>query len=1575
MYERISWLSLLTASALALNPACAMGQVYDTSMFRALQWRNIATNRAGRVTTAVGLPGNPRVYYMGATGGGVWKTEDAGGSWRNISDGFMNTGSIGDIAVFDGNPSIIYVGTGEAPVRGQMSSSGDGVYKSIDAGVTWTRSGLNKTRQIGRVVVHPSDANIVYVAALGSRWGPSDERGVYRTTDGGTTWKRILFVSPNAGASEVVMDPTNPRLLYATLWDFQRTPWSIRSGGSGSGIWKSSDGGDTWAPLTNGLPAIMGRIGIAIAPAMPRRVYAVVEADSGGMYRSDDSGASWRRVSGTRMLQVRPWYFSTVTVDPKNADVVFAPVFSMLRSSDGGITYAERPSPHSDNHRLWINPLNGQNMILPTDGGVVVSFDAGESWSSVENQPTGQFYAVQTDDLFPYNLYGGQQDGPSLRMPSRVLGATSGARATTSNWMPLAGGETARFAFDPKRPEIVFSTGFLGELHRYDMTTGMQRSVTEFPGGQHLGSASIELPYRFNWSAPLTWSPFDAKVMYHGANVVFRSVNGYDWTPISPDLTRNDKNHEGRSGPFWHDGSGGEIYNTIVHIVESPRERGTIWVGTDDGLVQLTRDNGRTWRNVTPAQWGEGLVYSIEVGPHANGTAYIAFSRRKWDDDTPHFFLTRDYGTTWTDLATSLPRDQPARVIREDPVRKGLLFAGTEHGLWISFDGGRAWQSFQHGVPIVPISDMQVHHDDLIVATEGRAFWVLDDMTPLRQLRPAVASAPLFLFKPKTATRINGSARSGGVLGAAVIRYSLRGTLAATDTLQLDILDAAGVVVRRTTQLGSVRGLNQFVWDLRGRQTPTERVHGMPTGQYSVRMSLGRTTVSQSLTVVPDPRAGSTPSAEREHASMVATLSTMSTDLDRAIADLRDARTHARALAARALNAPVVPRDQAIQSLIVRVDSLEAAVVTGGANGDPIALDVLHVSPKLNTDIAGMLASVEGISGPVTSGEREQLARLRQRASAFQVATARALTTDMDQVNALVAGSGLQKPAFRTGKSLPQDPRATLRAGWLDAGQAIWNMDLVSSTARPAGFFNAANINDLAVINSDLAFSRNFIVQGNFHGFQIWDATNPKSLRLRTAFVCPGGQMDPSIHGNLLFFAAEMPNGRIDCGTQGVRDSVSKERFKGVRIFDISDLDHPKQIAVVQTCRGAHTQTLVVDPNDKANVYIYASGTFAVRSPNELAGCSGASADKDSSTSLFRIDVIKVPLAAPQDAQVISSPRIFADSGRIAGLWMGGNHGEGTQTTQITDQCHDITVYSAIGLAAGACSGNGILIDIRKPSAPQRIAAVSDANFAYWHSATFNNDGTTVVFTDEWGGGQAARCRATDKPEWGANAIYKLSGHTLTPASYYKLPVVQTAEENCVAHNGSLVPVPGRDIMVQAWYQGGVSVVDFTDAAHPREIAYFDRGPMDSTKLMSFAGSWGAYWHNGYIVSSEIARGIDMLSLTPSEYLSQHEIDAARLVRDDVFNPQTQQRIVWPAAYPVARAYLDQLTRNDGLPALRREAISRELDRTEPLRRTQRRAPLERLAAQIVRDADSARDAARVRALAAVVKALANAKS
>ena len=551
------------------------------------------------------------------------------------------------------------------------------------------------------------------------------------------------------------------------------------------------------------------------------------------------------------------------------------------------------------------------------------------------------------------------------------------------------------------------------------------------------------------------------------------------------------------------------------------------------------------------------------------------------------------------------------------------------------------------------------------------------------------------------------------------------------------------------------------------------------------------------------------------------------------------------------------------------------------------------------------------------------------------------------------------------------DPRIGLRAGYTDAGEAARNLELVGHGARPQNFGNAQNLGDFAFLNGDLAFKGNLVFQGGFNGFQVWDISNPRNPTLRTSFVCPGGQGDPSIYKNLLFFSVEETRGRLDCGTQGVADTVSAERFRGVRIFDISDLDHPKQVAAVQTCRGSHTHTLVIDPNDPDNVYIYVSGTSVVRSGAELAGCARGASLSDTTTSLFRIDIIKVPVATPQNARVVNSPRIFADSaGAIAGLWLGGAHGPGTQTTTQTNMCHDITVYSAIGLAAGACSGNGILLDIRDPVHPKRVAAVIDPNFAYWHSATFNNDGTKVLFSDEWGGGMAPRCRATDKLTWGADAIFYRAGTTLTPASHYKLPVAQTDQENCVAHNGSLIPIPGRDVMAQAWYQGGVSVFDFTDGAHPKEIAFFDRGPMDSTKLL-LGGDWGTYWYNGHIYASEIDRGLDVLDLKPSDQLSQNEIDAAKLVRFDVFNPQNQPKLVWPASYVVARAYLDQLVRDKGISSNRSSAIARDLSRAETLKGASERAALTQLANRLDRDVSAASDPTRVEALAATVRDLA----
>ena len=552
-----------------------------------------------------------------------------------------------------------------------------------------------------------------------------------------------------------------------------------------------------------------------------------------------------------------------------------------------------------------------------------------------------------------------------------------------------------------------------------------------------------------------------------------------------------------------------------------------------------------------------------------------------------------------------------------------------------------------------------------------------------------------------------------------------------------------------------------------------------------------------------------------------------------------------------------------------------------------------------------------------------------------------------------------------------KDPRIGLKPGLSDAGSASLNLELIGHADRLPNFGDPNDPGSFAFLNGDLGFIGNYVFQGGFNGLQVWDISNPARPTLRMSMVCPGGQGDVSLYKNLLFMSVEETRGRVDCGGQGVADTVSAERFRGVRIFDITDLDHLKQVADVQTCRGSHTHTLVLDPKDSENVYIYVSGTGPVRSGSELAGCNKDESLNDTTTSLFRIDVIKVPVAAPQNARIVNSPHIFSDSANsVLGLWNGGAHGPGTQTTSQTNRCHDITIFPALNLAAGACAGNGILLDISDRANPKRVAAVMDPNFAFWHSATFNNDGTKVLFTDEWGGGMAPRCRATDSPRWGADAIFYRSGSNLNLAGYYKLPVAQTDQENCVAHNGSLIPVPGRDIMVQAWYQGGVSVFDFTDPAHPREIAFFDRGPMDSTKLY-LGGDWGTYWYNGHIYASEIDRGLDVLDLKPSDELSQNEIDAAKLIHYDLFNPQNQPKFVWPASFVVARAYLDQLNRDKGIAANRSAQITRDLNRAEKLKGASQRNALNRLATSLDADARTSSDPGKVQALAAAVRDLA----
>ncbi|MEE8429150.1 MAG: glycosyl hydrolase, partial [Gammaproteobacteria bacterium] len=664
--------------------------VYDPQLYQKLEWRNIGPFRGGRVTAVAGHVDQAFTFYMGATGGGLWKTENGGVTWENISDGYFNTGTIGGIAVAASDPNVIYAGTGESPIRGVTTSHGDGVYKSTDAGKTWQHIGLELTRQIAKVVVHPHDADIVYVAAQGSPWAATDERGIYRSTDGGMSWQRVLFVDRNTGASFLTMDPNNPQVLYASMWDHRRKPWTVISGGPGSGLYKTTDGGNNWVELTNGLPALMGNTAAAVSPANPDRVYAMIEAEEGGVFRSDDAGETWKRVNSDHGIRDRGWYYTHIFADPQDENTVYVLANATVKSTDGGVTFAEIRVPHGDTHDLWINPEHTDWMVHGNDGGANVSYDGGKNWSSNMNQPTAQLYRVITDNLFPYNLYAGQQDNSTVRIPSRTLDGGIGQ----ADWGPVAGGESAQIAFDANNPELIYGSSILGTIAVMNEKTGETRSIEAYPAFSAFRPIR-ELNLRFNWNAPVVVSAQDPAVIYHGANKVLKSSDrGQSWDVISPDLTRNEVVKQGTTGgPISIEGAGGEHYGTLMYIAESPHDASTIWTGSDDGSVYLTRDGGASWDNVTPKNLPESQINMIEISPHDPAAAYIAVTLYKFNDFTPHIYKTDDYGKHWKQIVDGIAVQAFVRVVREDPGRKGLLYAGTEAGMYVSFNDGRIWQS------------------------------------------------------------------------------------------------------------------------------------------------------------------------------------------------------------------------------------------------------------------------------------------------------------------------------------------------------------------------------------------------------------------------------------------------------------------------------------------------------------------------------------------------------------------------------------------------------------------------------------------------------------------------------------------------------------------------------------------------------------------------------------------------------------------------------------------------------------------------------------------------------------------
>jgi photosystem II stability/assembly factor-like uncharacterized protein len=831
----------------------------------ALRWRSIGPYRGGRVTAVAGIASQPTVYYFGATGGGVWKTDDAGTTWSNVSDGFFKTGSVGSIAVAQSNPNIVYVGMGEGCLRGNISN-GDGVYKSTDAGKTWTRIGLIDTSQIGRLRVHPTNPDIVFVAAIGHPYGPNAERGVFRTTDGGKTWQKVLFVDDKTGAADIAIDTTNPQVLYATTWQVLRTPWGITSTGAGGGLYKSTDGGDTWKKLSTGLPTSpLGKIGVTVSPANPQRVWATVEADAkGGVYRSDDGGQTWLLLNDAFNMTARQYYYGHIFADPKDADTVYTfTAKEFYKSTDGGKKYEEIQTLHADYHDLWIDPNNPQRMIHGSDGGGSVTFNGGRTWSTLDNQPTAQFYAVITDNSVPYRVYGSQQDNTTVSIASR----TNGAGITSSDWHPVAGGESGYLAPTPSNPPVVYGGSYFGLMTRYDERTGESRNITVWPD-YNGGRTAAEVKYRFQWTYPIIVSKHDGNTVYAGSQVVVRSTNGgQSWEPISPDLTRNDKTRQ-------NGGRLEEYYSTIFTIAESARDKNVLWTGSDDGLVHVTRDGGRTWQNVTPpAMQPWTRVNIVEASPHDAAAAFIAVNRYQLDDFKPYIFKTADYGKTWQAISSGIPERSFVRTVREDPKRKDLLFAGTETGVYFSLDGGVKWQSLQLNLPIVPITDLTIKDGDLIVSTQGRAFWILDDITPLEASGDPTQTA-VRLFPPRDAvrTRRAGFGRSPLGIGqnppsGSVITYSLD----SAQDVTLEFVDARGAVIRSVSTKdrngpAGRPGLHRYVWDMRhadaqgldgGTYLAGGNLRGpvaLP-GTYQVRMKAGGRTLTEQLRIVSDPRS------------------------------------------------------------------------------------------------------------------------------------------------------------------------------------------------------------------------------------------------------------------------------------------------------------------------------------------------------------------------------------------------------------------------------------------------------------------------------------------------------------------------------------------------------------------------------------------------------------------------------------------------------------------------------------------------------------------------------------------------
>lgn len=971
--------------------------------YKGLKWRNIGPFRGGRSNAVSGVINDDRTYYAGYTGGGIWKTEDAGNNWTNISDGFLETSSIGDIAVSEADPNVIYVGMGEHAVRGVMTTFGDGVYKSTDAGKTWTHMGLDDTRHISDVVIHPDNPDVVFVAAQGAVHGPSEDRGIYKSTDGGENWTKVLYVDENTGASSLSMDMNNPRILYAATWEHRRYPWTVESGGEGSSLWKSADGGETWEKINKGLPDFMGKMGISVSRADNNRVYAIVEAEKSkaGLYRSDDAGASWKHLTNDQLLTSRSWYYMEVFADPVNADVVYVLNAPMMRSTDGGRNFSRVSVGHGDTHDLWINPGNNSNMILGDDGGAEITYNTGQSWSTLYNQPTAQFYRVNADKQFPYKVYGGQQDNSSVVIASR----TNGGGITESDWHSGPGCESAYIAFDPENPDVLYGGCYQGLIERLNLATMEGKDIMQYPS-LNLAIEPKDMKFRYNWNAPIVASPHDPSVIYHAGNVVFKTTDGgMSWEQISPDLTRNDPDKQGPGGgPLTNEGAGGENYNTIYCLQESTLESGMIVTGSDCGLIQMTRDGGDNWTDITPKNLPESNVHSLELSPHDAGTIYIAPNRYKFNDLSAMAYKSTNYGKSWTPINEGIRDNDFLRVIREDPKVPGLLYGGGERGFYISFNGGDQWHQLQLNLPVVPITDLIVRDNDLVAATQGRAFWILDDLGAIQQSMGDFGDDALALYEPKPTVLFEGAGwgRSSGPVGqnplnGVVFQYYLSETIDSQE-VSLEIMDMDGNTVRtysnqpdksfksypggpsRPRTIPTKAGVNRFNWDFRYGtvlDVPNVFIYGsyagrrVAPGTYKARLTMGDVSDEVTFRVLEDPRIDVPAGAWQEQAEVFAKVDAHIEDIHRSLRALTKVKkqiNNYNELMGEMEDAK--PLVEAGKELLEKINTWEEDIVERRQKSTQ---DVINWPGKLNAEFFVLRSKLDTHDPRVTEGVKTRL--------------------------------------------------------------------------------------------------------------------------------------------------------------------------------------------------------------------------------------------------------------------------------------------------------------------------------------------------------------------------------------------------------------------------------------------------------------------------------------------------------------------------------------------------------------------------------------------------------------------------